>query len=61
MSGRKVVKPASGVAGVFRERLEKTAKGEQGGGGRIGGEKMEQNKAAASGGGGSGSGGRARK
>lgn len=46
MSGRKVVKPASGVAGVFRERLEKTAKGEQGGGGRIGGEKMEQNMAA---------------
>lgn len=27
MSSRKVVKPASGVTGVFRERLEKTAKG----------------------------------
>lgn len=29
MSGRKVVKPASGVTGVFRERLEKTAKGNE--------------------------------
>lgn len=27
MSGRKVVEPASGVTGVFRERLEKTVKG----------------------------------
>lgn len=27
MSGREVVKPVSGVTGVFRERLEKTAKG----------------------------------